>query len=185
MNILSTQDLRILKTKKCLTNTLMQLLQKQHFNSITVTQLCQIAMINRSTFYAHYANIDELFKQHFYTIMADLRQDYKTVLENLHRLEQHSMEPLFHHILKHRSFYDILLSENAPLHYLALFNKYIVLFPKEAIEKNAQQNTNLELYYAFCASATMGMIYYWKKSGYQLSPQQMSIQTMKFFTKNI
>lgn len=182
---MSEQDLRVIKTKKALFQTLVELLKSEHFHEITVTKICQTAQVNRSTFYAHYANIDELFEQYFNEIMNDLKEDYEGILEQLNRREKESMVPLYEHILANRSFYDILLSENAPLKYVSAFNQLLIRFPKEIIDRNVSEETDLELYYAFCASATMGIIYHWKNSGYAKTPLEMGIQTMNFFTQNL
>ncbi len=53
-------DLRIIKTKKLLYETLENLMKSQAFEEIKVSDICTHAMINRSTFYAHYADKYEL-----------------------------------------------------------------------------------------------------------------------------
>jgi len=182
---LNEQDLRVIKTKKALFHSLVELLKTEHFHEITVTKICKSAQVNRSTFYAHYANIDELFEQYFNEIMSDLEEDYEGILEQLNRREKESMVPLYEHILDNRSFYDMLLSENAPLKYVSAFNQLLIRFPKEIIDQNVREGTDLELYYAFCTSATMGIIYHWKNSDYAKSPLEMGIQTMNFFTRDL
>ena len=47
-------DRRIKYTKKQLESAMVSLLQKNHISKITVTSLCEMADINRSTFYTHY-----------------------------------------------------------------------------------------------------------------------------------
>ncbi|MGM9950556.1 MAG: TetR/AcrR family transcriptional regulator [Lysinibacillus sp.] len=179
------QDLRVIKTKKALFQALVELLKSEHFHEITVTKICNSAQVNRSTFYAHYANIDELFEQYFNDIMEDLEEDYEGIVEQLNKLKKESMVPLYEHILANRSFYDMLLSENAPLKYVSVFNQLLIRFPKEVIDQNVSEETDLELYYAFCASATMGIIYHWKNSGYAKTPREVGIQTMNFFTRDL
>lgn len=53
-------DLRITKTKKAIVNAFLSLRAKRPLEKITVKELCEIAMINKSTFYSHYADIYEL-----------------------------------------------------------------------------------------------------------------------------
>ena len=53
--MLSTgQDIRITKTHMALSKTLMDLLEKKSFQKITVNDICQDAMVSRSTFYMHF-----------------------------------------------------------------------------------------------------------------------------------
>lgn len=48
------QDIRITKTHTALSKTLMELLEKKSFQKITVNDICQSAMVSRSTFYVHF-----------------------------------------------------------------------------------------------------------------------------------
>ena len=54
-------DLRIIKTHKALADTFMQLLGEKRFEDITVSELCERAMVRRATFYKHFADIYEFF----------------------------------------------------------------------------------------------------------------------------
>jgi len=53
-------DLRITKTKKAIINAFLSLRSKKPLEKITVRELCEMAMINKSTFYSHYADIYQL-----------------------------------------------------------------------------------------------------------------------------
>ena len=48
------QDLRIIKTKKVLYMALVDLMREKTFEEIKVSEICARALVNRSTFYAHY-----------------------------------------------------------------------------------------------------------------------------------
>ena len=54
-------DLRIIRTYKLLTEAFMQLMSEKHFENITVNELCDRAMIRRTTFYKHFADKYEFF----------------------------------------------------------------------------------------------------------------------------
>lgn len=180
----NTNDLRVIKTKNLLHETLIKLLKNKTFNEITVVEICKLANINRSTFYAHYMNIDELFLDYFTHLMAELKEDYLLVLENLDNPKNQSMNPLFNHIIKHRNFYDVLLSKNAPIKHLIEFKRYIVELPYEVIVRNLNKDTDLDLFMAFSSGATMSMIYHWRETGYQKSAEEMTRYLTKFFSKD-
>ena len=67
-------DLRIVKTKKILFNTLLKLMKQKNFDKIKISDICEEALINRSTFYAHY--------QDKYELLDDLVEDLKVSLLN-------------------------------------------------------------------------------------------------------
>ena len=53
-------DLRVAKTKKAIINSFLSIRAKKPLEKISVKELCEMAMINKSTFYSHYGDIYEL-----------------------------------------------------------------------------------------------------------------------------
>jgi len=56
------EDARIQKTKEALTTAMTTLLSLRNFNRITVNDLCEEAMVGKTTFYYHYQNKYDLLK---------------------------------------------------------------------------------------------------------------------------
>ena len=56
-------DRRVKYTKDVLKETLIQLMAENHISKISVKKICEIADVNRSTFYAHYDNQYDLLNQ--------------------------------------------------------------------------------------------------------------------------
>ena len=50
-------DLRIQKTEQAIRNAFIELRAKKPLEKITVKELCELALINKSTFYTHYEDI--------------------------------------------------------------------------------------------------------------------------------
>ena len=50
-------------TKMVIKESLFELLESNNLQQITVKRLCELADINRGTFYAHYSDINDLVKQ--------------------------------------------------------------------------------------------------------------------------
>lgn len=65
-------DLRVVKTKKLLYQTLVELMKSKTFEEIKVSDICSIAMINRSTFYSHYEDKYELLID----FINDLKEEF-------------------------------------------------------------------------------------------------------------
>lgn len=51
------QDPRTIQTKALIKRTLLDMMKKNTFNKITVSELCKITGINRGTFYLHYCDL--------------------------------------------------------------------------------------------------------------------------------
>ena len=56
-------DQRVRLTQNLLKNALVQLMQEQHISKISVRALCEVAGINRSTFYVHYTDQYDLLNK--------------------------------------------------------------------------------------------------------------------------
>ncbi|MBR6323031.1 MAG: TetR/AcrR family transcriptional regulator [Lachnospiraceae bacterium] len=60
----NSEDLRVVKTQQAIRRAFEELLTEMDYEKITVKLLCERAMINRKTFYAHYAYLDELLEEY-------------------------------------------------------------------------------------------------------------------------
>lgn len=59
----NANDRRVKRTKKLLRDSLFSLLQKKSINEITITELTDVADINRATFYFYYTDIFDMLNQ--------------------------------------------------------------------------------------------------------------------------
>uniref|UniRef100_UPI00210CA7E2 TetR/AcrR family transcriptional regulator n=1 Tax=Staphylococcus aureus TaxID=1280 RepID=UPI00210CA7E2 len=64
-------DLRVIKTKKALSSSLLQLLDQQLFQTITVNQICDNALVHRTTFYKHFYDKYDLLEYLFNQLPKD------------------------------------------------------------------------------------------------------------------
>lgn len=64
------EDLRVVRTRKLLSNTLLDMMEKEPIEKISVKDLCDNAMVNRATFYSHFED-----KYHLLNIALGELQD--------------------------------------------------------------------------------------------------------------
>ena len=57
-----TEDLRVRRTRMLIEKAFVELLQEKRFQSITIQDIADRAMVNRATFYAHFADKYALFE---------------------------------------------------------------------------------------------------------------------------
>lgn len=107
-------DLRIVKTNKALYEALLLLMKEKTFEEIKISDLCQKALVNRSTFYAHYNDKYELL----ITMVEDLKQALLSSLktnENDINTKEYFMEMLkilIDHIEDKKDIYQAILVNN-------------------------------------------------------------------------
>ena len=56
------EDLRVIRTKKLIFTAFINLIQEKDYNSITVQDISDRAMINRSTFYSHFKDKQDVLR---------------------------------------------------------------------------------------------------------------------------
>lgn len=79
-------DLRYIKTEKIIKDTYLNLKKKYH-SEIKVSELCKVAMINKSTFYAHYETMDYLHQQLSSEIIENMIHDLLNIDKIMNDLE--------------------------------------------------------------------------------------------------
>lgn len=107
-------DLRVIKTKKSLYEALLELMEEKPFEEIKVSDLCTKAIINRSTFYAHFDDK--------YTLLADLIKELKESLKkelekntNISNSKEYYMaviELLLNHMEEKKEIYHAIVIQN-------------------------------------------------------------------------
>ncbi|MGN0529199.1 MAG: TetR/AcrR family transcriptional regulator [Eubacterium sp.] len=68
------ENQRIALTKRLLKESLQKLMQNKNIQNITVSELCEKAGINRSTFYNHYGCPGDVLKEMELEVIYDLEQ---------------------------------------------------------------------------------------------------------------
>ena len=88
------EDLRIRKTKANLYRALLQLMEEKTFEDIKVIDICNVSMINRSTFYDHFNDKYELLA----SFIEDLKNE---LIEHLDiQIEANSIKEYYIELLK-------------------------------------------------------------------------------------
>lgn len=107
-------DLRIIKTKKILFDALLKLMKKKNFEKIKISDICEEALINRSTFYAHFEDKYELlmalFEEQKVSLLEKLEDNENTNFSKEYLMEL--LNILINHIDENREIYSAILSNN-------------------------------------------------------------------------
>ena len=108
------KDLRIVKTQNALYNSLIKLIKDKPFEEIKVADICNDALVNRSTFYAHYSDKYDLFIDFINnlkdTMLKDLEQNEQIVNTKKYYMEMISL--ILDHIESKKDIYSSILISN-------------------------------------------------------------------------
>lgn len=172
------EDLRVRRTRKLLLTALMELTIQKGFNSVTVKDICNHAMVNRATFYRHY------------TDKYDLVDQYMDELYEL--LDQSQGEPSFdgsygppaglirmlEHLRSHADFYRAMLG----LKGYPLFAERIQFYMERRFRRSLPANPAppnpdqlpIDMQLRVISSAGLGAILWWLEKGMPITSEQMA-----------
>ena len=108
-------DLRIIKTKKNLYDSLTKLMSIKEFEDIKVSDICNLALINRSTFYAHFNDKYELLNSFIYDLKDDLQEQISSneKIDNLKNYYINMITVFLDHIDKNIKIYSMIVKNNS------------------------------------------------------------------------
>ncbi|MDY2656219.1 MAG: TetR/AcrR family transcriptional regulator, partial [Candidatus Limiplasma sp.] len=117
------EDRRVRRTKKLLTQALTELMQQKQVKEITVTELTDLADMNRGTFYLYYKDIFDMLEH----IEDNMFQALNEILER-HEKENvvQETEPILRDILgfieENQEMVRVLLSPHGDMNFLHRLN---------------------------------------------------------------
>ena len=180
---MNLNDLRVIKTKKVFHQVLISLLKDKPLESISVSEICKMANMNRGTFYLHYEQKESLFDEYCQAVMKDLEDSYHGAYQN-RQIQPHEIDPsslrIFHHVKKYSDFYKIVFSNKASLSYYYLFYNKIKMLLEEVLLLYKDEKINQSLYSAFHANAFTGMIIQWVQEDFSYSVEYLNEQYARF-----
>jgi AcrR family transcriptional regulator len=186
LNVTSKMDRRKKYTRMVLKESLLKLLQDKSISSITIKEICEAADINRSTFYAHYANQYELLDSIEEEFIEDLvstlgRYNFSKEDEALQMTEK-----LFDYIAEKNAICQTLLSENTDMYFL----KKGMMITHEFIFKNWISDSGIdqetyEYINIFMVSGSIHVIKNWVENGMEKTPGEMAVVLHNFINRGL
>ena len=134
-------DLRVVKTKKILFNTLLKLMKQKKFEKIKISDICEEALINRTTFYAHYEDkyelLMELFEEQKIDLLKELEYNENIIFSKDYLMEL--LNTIINHIDQNIEIYNAILSNNR--------NGILIDFLIDVIERDVSERLkdNIEI----------------------------------------
>ena len=155
------KDLRVIKTKNNIRTTFIQLINEKDFYSITVQDVLDRALINRSTFYKHYTdkyNLAETIAQNFideFRSLANFRFINRESFKELLNVKDKVLEELYAQKMTILGLWKI---HTEKIHVYddmqaILKQRYI-----ELIENNVKENSDIEYESYICASILLSTL---------------------------
>ncbi|PGX73996.1 hypothetical protein COE31_20935 [Priestia megaterium] len=161
------EDLRVKRTRKLLSKALLSLIENHSFNSISVKEICEEAMVHRATFYKHFNDKYDLLAYSLKEI-ADEFHFPDSSLEEVHA-------KLFNVGLKYkRLLSQLFLEERDSLRYI--IRNELMMGLKQDIssdDKNISIPISSEIGIAAFTGASLGVLNWWIENEMKLSSEEV------------
>lgn len=172
------EDQRVRITKGMLKQALMQLLREKSIQSITIKELCELAQVNRGTFYSHYYDIYDLLEDMENELLAELEtllNGNPVIVKSASEQSSQFFASIFSFLLNNKEMCAILLGENGDKNFVS---KIIEMGKEKCIEEYGKLYPSVsvvqsELYYTFIASGFLAIFQYWLEN-----EDRVSIETI-------
>lgn len=107
-------DLRVIKTKNLIYNTLIELMKDKTFEEIKVSDICNKALINRSTFYSHYEDKYDLLVDFINSLKNEFINELNKNNNNLNVKEYYIelIKIFLNHIEERKEMYTSIMINN-------------------------------------------------------------------------
>lgn len=164
-------DLRVVKTLQQIDRAFLECLAQTPFDKITVDMLCRRALINRSTFYAHYTGKANLMERFLGRTLDEFRRvaDVAFVNSSPERIQDGVYQKNFQNVLVYldanRSVYELLWSlplEDSVFHRMVeIISQSILDALPEAVRANSARTPMMDLYAHLFSSNMMTLVRWW------------------------
>jgi AcrR family transcriptional regulator len=173
-------DLRVRRTHKLLWEALMAEMAKRPFEEITVTDLCERAMVHRTTFYKHhedkYALLERGMRQMYDALVAEVAHLPPSAYSLAHPPPY--FVRLFEHVAEHQPFYRLMLCGEG----VGRFQKLVRAYVADQVEARMRALPPADQHFAvpiamrvqFFAGAILSLLAWWLENDLPYSPHLMA-----------
>jgi len=154
------EDLRIVKTKKNLFEGLIKLMKEKNFENIKVSEICSVALVNRSTFYDHFADKYELLE----AMIADLQHEFIEELSQFDNIDSDRefyfklISLLYDHIYSNINVYSQVLKNNFSNIAKDILKEKAIMDVYKRFSKSTENDSYAEFFAKFYVSGIIEVI---------------------------
>lgn len=160
-------------TKRLMKDALMELMENEPLASVSITELCALADVNRSTFYSYYSDLLQLLKEIGDDIINQLPE--AKPIDDSADLDKQFIEDFtqfFGYVRKYARDFFILLQSGDVQFSDRLIETIMNRFKRTGGEKIDPLLTRWS--YIYCLNGTFGLMRDWIGNGFPLSDREFA-----------
>lgn len=180
---MATEDRRIQKTRQAIDQAFWDLMQEKDFSSISISNICEHANINRATFYHHYSDKYDWFDNRINNLMVEIKEISETVQRPRHPHQRaQAIEATLQHFDRNFAIYSTLLNNKGTLFFQDRFQRILIKLFQYANPLECTQLPEYEFELHYAASAMVGIIEWWVQNNRPMSTEQLSQKIFQIHT---
>ena len=186
------EDRRSAYSKKMIREALYQLMQEKPLNKITVKEICEVADVNRSTFYAYYQDIYDLHEKilkEFFVKQREVIRHIKAFLatkEDITALTTNDFYEITYYyvttVKEDKELYKLIFNRNSTSSgHLSFDNLFF-----RVIDENLPDELHsvFRRSFMFVSGGTSGLLIEWLKDDCGESPEKLA-RTLAYFYNGV
>ncbi|WP_419959846.1 TetR/AcrR family transcriptional regulator [Psychrobacillus sp. BM2] len=185
----SMGDRRIRRTKNLFKEHFIQLVKEKGYKNVTVTDIVEKADYNRSTFYLHFKDKEDLAEELVTEILAELEAAFHQPFLDTKIIKYDLILPssnaFFRHFYNNRDFYRLLnLEDSIPSLKEKFFLKFKDVFEGITYINEANEGIVLEHFNTYKMYGSYGVILEWINDGCKQTPEEIADNLLEIFKTN-
>lgn len=177
-NLDKKEDLRIIRTKKLLAEALYKLLEEKDYASISVLELCDIAMVHRATFYKHFEDKDDFLRYFIFDIVSKFSPKEDSDSKYFTEYYVKSLEEVLDFLEENRKMIRLVFEKTPNLFVLDVLYDALLKTVTHKIENNIQRGIVYkipkEVIASFYTGAFINLAKWWVLSDNTYSKKDMN-----------
>jgi len=168
-------------TRKVLKESMIMLLKEKQISEVTVKELCELADVNRSTFYSHYLDLYDLLNKMEEEVLDDMKA---YLYQHNFQKDEESIQmtkKILEYVVANKEIAQILLHENADPNFRKRVMKIAQKYLMDSWGLTDKLDEDFSHYLSiFIIGGCLQMIRKWLDDNLDQSPKEMAVLINNF-----
>lgn len=171
---LKNTDNRVRYTKMVLQQALLTILRTKHIDRVTIKEICELAQVNRGTFYLHYSTPNDLLIEIEQQFINENMGFFSPYLNETREIDQ--LSGLFAGILKNRELCRVIMGRNGNPRFIEHLRELVrgQVVDGWCREFPDYQREELDFVFDFVFAGSMRLILNWIEEDYDITTDQLA-----------